>query len=738
MRRSIVLVSAVLATLLGVLAGPASAATKTAGSPAGTAPFTVGTSAGWGGVTLITGDGVRLVRTAAGRTMVQTVPALRSGPGAALQTLRTPTKTYVIPISARPYLGRFLDLSLFDVGALSAASTHQRIPVRLAFTGRRAPAVPGVTITSRLAGAAGGYLTPASARRFGAALAAQYRTDSAAGFPARSSLFGATRIAAANAAPPAATPQYPMRTLIIKALDRSGRPARLAFLTVYNSDNFGKYIGFPVVIRGEARISVPLGHYTIDYTSASLSRANIFTFYDVVTNNVGVSRQNQVATVDARRATSLLSVRTPRPATQESVVLNTTQTDSHGGEFFSGIGIFGEGRVYVAPTGSPRGGTLTSSASWDLTGSPTSGTPYVYALYFPDKQGIPADESYSVRTPQLATFADRFYVDLVPRDGAIIAVPTTAGFAGSVPVSLPANLNIFALASPGAAWLTTLFASPDNFENPFAGELDDAPRLAPAGSTISADWGRGPALPNVPVDTDGAQALFGFECLACRTSSAMVLALNFATDQTPGHVWAVFASADGTPVARLRLYRNGSLIRDQRDNNLAVARVPAKKGIYRLLDQVNRGPSLALQSVQISTDITFVSTGGKGGSLPSTWSCPLGRRCTVLPLLRTSVALPTDLRGNVALGRSTIRLTVGHIQGAPAARVTSGIVQVRRAGDAWQTLSSTSLGKGSYAARLTTTRADAGSPYDIRIVATDAAGGRIVQTASRAFTVATS
>jgi len=346
-----------------------------------------------------------------------------------------------------------------------------------------------------------------------------------------------------------------------------------------------------------------------------------------------------------------------------------------------------------------------------------------------------------VATPQLATFAERLYVDAVPRDGGAITFPVTPTGGGgglSFPVSLPSNLNIYVLAIPGAAWLTSVFGSPDNFENPFAGEIDDGPRLAPARSTTAADWGRGPALPNVPVETSGSKVLFGFDCPACRTSSAMLVGLNFATDQTPGYVWAVFASADGTPAARLRLYRNGSVISDQRDNGLAVASVPAKKGIYRILDQVDRGPSLALQSVQVSTDITFVSAAGKGGSLPSSWGCPLGRRCTVLPLLTTSVALPTDLLGNVAVGRSTIRLSVGHIQGAPASRITSGVVQVRKAGASWQTLSSTSLGNGSYSAQLVTARADAGASYDIRVIGTDATGGRIVQSAGRAFGVSDS
>lgn len=94
------------------------------------------------GVTLITGDSVRLVRTADGKTVVQKLPAFRSGPGAALQTIRTPKDTYVIPLMARPYLNRFLDPALFDVTKLAAAGAHGKIPIRIAFGGGQVPRCP--------------------------------------------------------------------------------------------------------------------------------------------------------------------------------------------------------------------------------------------------------------------------------------------------------------------------------------------------------------------------------------------------------------------------------------------------------------------------------------------------------------------------------------------------------------------------------------------------------------------
>src|ERR1700712_1448664 len=81
------------------------------------------------GVTLITGDSVRVLRDAKGRTIVEGLPASRSGIGAAFQTITTPAHTYTPPNAPRPYVGRFLDPSLFDV----TAGTGARIPVRISF-----------------------------------------------------------------------------------------------------------------------------------------------------------------------------------------------------------------------------------------------------------------------------------------------------------------------------------------------------------------------------------------------------------------------------------------------------------------------------------------------------------------------------------------------------------------------------------------------------------------------------
>src|SRR6185437_15995142 len=95
------------------------------------------------------------------------------GFSAALTELRIAGRQYAIPDVALPYLGRGLDLSLFDVAAQPGGAT---LPVRITYSGRT-PRLPGVTITHAAAGTATGYLTAAGGKVFAAALTRQFAAD---------------------------------------------------------------------------------------------------------------------------------------------------------------------------------------------------------------------------------------------------------------------------------------------------------------------------------------------------------------------------------------------------------------------------------------------------------------------------------------------------------------------------------------------------------------------------------
>jgi hypothetical protein len=179
--------SAVALTAVGLLApAPAGGGSPPAAASAATAALSTAAAAGpaagttgqaWGGrLPLINGDQLA-VTTAGGRSLIAVRPAARPD---ALLSLRLGGQRTEIPAVALPYLNRGLSPSLFTVSALQRQESGGRLPVRLTFTGRR-PALAGVTITRSSVGRASGCLMASSARRLGAALTRQYRSDQAYG-----------------------------------------------------------------------------------------------------------------------------------------------------------------------------------------------------------------------------------------------------------------------------------------------------------------------------------------------------------------------------------------------------------------------------------------------------------------------------------------------------------------------------------------------------------------------------
>ncbi len=116
--------------------------------------------------------------------------------------------------------------------------------------------------------------------------------------------------------------------------------------------------------------------------------------------------------------------------------------------------------------------------------------------------------------------------------------------------------------------------------------------------------------------------------------------------------------------------------------------------MYRVVYELNRRPGGATQSLTTHTELTFRSGAGQGAATPP------------------------------------------HIQGATGPPITSAKMEVRVGNGTWQTLPPTVVGPGRYHFPLTTTAAQAGAGVDLRVTGTDANGGRIVQTTTQTFVVA--
>ena len=164
-----------LSALAAGLAVAATAVTSAAAGPAATTarPGTLAVVARAAARTVVLINGDRIMET--GRRSVTVMPA-DSGLGGSLLTLGVGGVIYEIPAAAMPYLGKGLDLSLFNASDLLKTEHGDRVPVRVAYRGRQ-PTLPGVRLTRVGRGVAAGYLTASSARVFGAALLRQFAAD---------------------------------------------------------------------------------------------------------------------------------------------------------------------------------------------------------------------------------------------------------------------------------------------------------------------------------------------------------------------------------------------------------------------------------------------------------------------------------------------------------------------------------------------------------------------------------
>lgn len=720
MRRLSVLLLPATVTALVAAVTTGAAAAGPAGANADRFPATASRT-----VRLLTGDAVTLVGTGA-RPQIAYRPAHRGGVSGSSTVLHLGGATYVVPGSARRYLGTVLDKSLFDVDALRRAPARLPVAVSLSSTAAR-PTAPGLVITSRSGTSAAGYLDPSRAVAFGDALAAQAERDAAAHRVSTSVLGGISHLAVPGSA--TVGPNFAQVTLIVKAIDAQGRPAAGVTVGLINVDDAAKYTGLTYLPSGQSNVSVPKGHYSL------FAQFDDFTGTDFVTRlvpipDVTVTTNRQVVTVDARRATVRPAVRTPRPASVDELDVEWSRTAGAGG-FQFGVGTDDPSHLFVAPTRTSPYGTTDWVTRWALSAAPASGTAYHYDLAFHDAGAVPADQSHSVTSGQLATVNTRFFADtttLLPGAfGRSAVFPfESVVFTTLATVGVPSARTDYLLAPSSAAW-TGVYQSPAEGPDPFGGTfvLDGAHRY-PAGSTSSGSWLNGTLTPGLPVPQDGDTSSL---CYACRGAKDLVVALLPTTDSDPGHFG--FPTAD----VRFRVWRNGTSLFDQVGYYGADLAVPMDASTYRVREDVARAQDGARLATQVSTDVTFRSAAGQGPLLPGNDFCDFGDGCRVLPLLTVRVPLPTDLSGTVARGPATIRFTVDHAPGAARPAIGTVTFQYAVGGGAWKSVPTSALGAHRYRAVVA---APPGSRVSVRVTATDAAGGRIVSTSTDAYRVATS
>ena len=685
-------------------------------------------------VTLLTGERVVVGTSPSGRPALQIVRSAQKGPASQVTTASLDGDQYVIPVSAQPYLGRYLSIGLFDVTRLATAPTADRVPLLITYAPGTSPSLPGVKITSASAGHATGYVTPSSARTFGAALAAQAVADSQAGWPSKSKLFGSvTRIGPDPAPPPIVVPNFPQVTLIINVLSRTGEPIPFGFGFLVNAEDGRKYGAFILVIDGEARVSVPLGHYLGIFDDFAFSRDGSVTARVMPVVDYNVSGDSQTLKVDARSATSNLSVTTPKVSVGQELSAEFDGSDALGYSSF-GFGYdfsLPGSRLLVKPTPVPDIGMFSQTTRWIQVDPSTVGGRYMFDATF-QAEGVPADQSQTVPgVSHLATVEASYASDRSLRLGGAARFVFLPGsfftFATFNPVPMPLRRTEY-VDAPAGSLVQDLVLTDLNAWDP--GIVQDDLRTVLPGSVRSERWLRSPFILDVPDPT--AADPFPL-CFAC-TSPGAITFISALTDGVPTHQGWVSTSRDGSAVAHFKIYRNGTLLRQERDSLGDALKVPVGPATFRVVTDVTRVWTDSFLSTFTSADVTFRS--GRAVPMPPSWGCFTASSCSVLPVLRALVDLHASPQGTVPVGTTTFDVSAGHIAGAADPAISSVRVAVRRSGTStWTFLPVTKVDPGGYRAKFTALSWLNGRTMDLRVIVTDVAGGKITQTTDRAFVV---
>lgn len=696
-------------------------------------------------VLLVNGDRLTVRTLPDGRSEISVLRAASDHDG--LVSLRGGGVTEMIPEDALPYLGRGLDPSLFNIPLLLRAEAGGRLPVRVTFSGRR-PALPGMTVTRSGPGTASGYLTSSTAGEFGMALARQFRSDHARGAYGGSGLFaGGMTVALAGAPARPARPDVGTHTLTVTGSDLSGKPDNGGVAWVFDADNmFGYSDNMGTFSRGVAKFSVPAGRYWVIGEFNTSSTASFVTRLDFLPQ-VSVAQDATVHTA-ASAATSEVTMATPRPAIPADVTFTANLTDPHGStesiEWYTA-----PGQIWVTPTRcKPAVGTLQAFATEQLASATSAaGTPYAYNLNYADPAGIIPPQHYLASPSNLATVTETYF-QYVRSTGAWITWGASPGeqlIAWNLfPLALPGRQIQYFSTAPSLLWSAGYHAFvPAGGGFPSGGQTDTYRHLS-AGEHLVVDWNRYPLHPQPDFVAGTGNPPFPLIPSAIRAGNTLTLTMFPFSDNVPGHLSA--GSVTGTKVTEsYQIDQNGARIASGNAyDGVPPVTVSAKPSLIRFtLNAARSGPAYVL-SPRTQTVWTWWSRPQPTATVPQAWYCSYvlvngqyqaRRRCAVQPMMTLTYQVRgLALDGTAPAGPQLIELTVGHLQLARAARVTGAAAQVScDNGQRWQRATVTASGSGLFRIGF---RAPGGCGVTLRVSATDAAGGSVTETITRAYAVA--
>jgi hypothetical protein len=764
---------------LAVFANPAAPATVTAAAAGG--PATAASP-----VVLITGMRFGLASGPNGQPEPVMLPASKTLPASQtmpITGLNLAGRSFEIPADALPYLGHGLDPSLFDLAALRRLEHGGRLPVQVTYQGQ-VPVIPGIQITGpapgpapgtapgTAQGTAHGYLTAASALRFGVALRRQFWADHDRASYGTDGLFAhgvsiALAGARAASAPRPVRPQFQMHTLTLHAKNLAGKPDNGDDVIVFNTDDAARF-GDPIESdtffeKGVAKFSVPEGHYwaIADFLSGGFSD---FKIREVIVPQITVHNDQAHVSIDERSASSKLRVTTPRPAVPELVTSLIFRTPGlRGGEPSSAQEILLPGwSLWMNPTHKkPSVGGLETFTQFQLA-SPVSrpGVPYAYNLDFEGPAGLIPSQHFTARASRLATIDNRYFQDFPSVGGFVMSGGTREEFSldeiiitGSVPIRLPGHLIEYATASPDVVWSQTYFQFVDvtpGFPTA-AGGQSDAFRSFGAGQHVIEDWNDYPLHPQPLVSLTRFGGIFASVPSAARVGDLLTLAPVVFSDSTSGHLGAGYLDGTGfdtgmspTVSGRFRIEQNGkTLASGNAVNGVPQVKLSNRPSVVRFTLTARRTDPRYDLSTASDTTWTWRSRPAPAATVSAPWEClpkganafngPFTRHCAVQPMLTLGYQIAgLHLNGTAAPGRQVIRLSAGHLQQAGNPAVTRTAMRVSfNGGKTWRAARITPAGKpGQFTAEFT---APAKALVTLRVTSADKAGGSVEETITSAY-----
>ncbi|MGW0811155.1 hypothetical protein [Nonomuraea sp. NPDC002799] len=737
-------------------------------------------------VTLLTGDRFRVETAEDGTQQVNLLPDGRDAAGGTFSQFTLGRDTYVVPSEAVPYLGKTIDMRLFNVSYLVRAKLDDErsktLPVKVTATKAKAEGLPATSVASATGGIAKAKVTKKDADGLGRLLARQWR-GTGSGSAAIGTLPGVERIelAVPKGAPEA--PAAPLGTstakaaskgvrfhrLTVDAIGRDGKPGVMLGAVTNVADGQLANFGFTYPGEGKKSFMVPAGTYNIMASVLTGPADDLTSQMALVTKPEVRVGSDTTVTLDARGAVPYqANLETPPQRDLQRLDAFTFLRTSAAGDQ---TGVAPSGLLYgllwktisYPPNGNPglfatptqpvtKGGfdfmAMTSLAEGAVSGPEMGST---YELLFPYGGAVPASMTHTVKASDLTTVRSALH-DAPSDDPSPSPINrhnyaflpwgwTDFGYGGE-PVNGERTDYLYSSRPDQVIWQSIM--------GPDRGERIHGPRrkIQP-GQVIREEWNRGPDVPSTAAtyvmraqhgmlgspDTQVGTPLRQV-CVACRQGDLGMVYIQGFGDSDPLHF-----TEYGWTSSKLAFYRDGKLVfgagdlggYDPTPETLPLLRRPAE---YRLTW------TTANESTPDSpgtTDWTFRSgPQDSAATLPGDVQCADPTlACSFLPLLFVHWDLALDHESRAKAGQPfDVGFRVSRQEHQPAPAEVAATVEVSYDdGKTWsEPKTTTRKADGTFTTPITHPGyAEATRWVSLRVKAHDAGGSTVTQTNVRAY-----